>query len=225
MKDYAGVQVKGSKYIVQFRVKNKCVCGGTYNTPEEAHAVYLKMTEDRNKEYIRPVDFIEGEEWREVAGYDGRYWVSNLGRIKNMNQRHTGLESLMPPHRNKDGYYTIHLRPKNHKLAVLIWVTFNGEYDRKKNQVNHKDLDKSNNRLDNLECIYVRENQCHSQQKIHNKTMMGCYFDNNKRKWIALISEGGKQRYLGAFSTQEEGHDRYLQEVEKIGETNKYSFK
>ena len=197
----------------------------SYDTPEEAHAVYLKMTEERNKEYITPVDFIEGEIWKEVVGYDGRYWVSNFGRVKNLDHMHTGLESLMALQRNKNGYITVHLRPKLMKVHILVWVAFKGDYDRKTTQLNHIDLDKDNNRLDNLENIFVRENQSHSQQKIHNKTMMGCYLHKSKGKWTAQISIHGKQTYLGDYATQEEAHTRYLQEVERIGETNKYSYK
>ncbi len=224
MQGFKGVCQRGKKFMVQFHLDGKTVSKGVYETPEEAHAVYLALTIDRNKERLTPVDFIEGEIWK-IFPKDNRYSISSFGRIKCNDFRHTGIESLLKLKKEKSGgYYSVHIRPRIYKVHRLVWDIFMGEYDTRKKQVNHIDGDKSNNRLDNLELVYIRENQSHSQQKIHSKTKTGCYFQGHINKWVAQISYNGKQRYLGSFLTQDEAHQRYLQEVASIGETNKYSY-
>lgn len=215
------------QYRVSFTLNGKRVDGGSYDDPEMAHQVYLQMTAERNKTTLISIEPIEGEEWKPIEGYgfNGRYWVSNKGRVKNMDYRHTGQESLMTATKQvSGGYYKVHLRPRLLPVHKLVWMAFKGEIPENK-EINHKDFDKSHNWFENLEVVFTRENQSHSQQKIHNKTMMGCFARKDKGTWIAQISDHGKQRYLGDFKTQEEAHDRYLQEVSAIGETNKYSYK
>lgn len=211
------------QYRVSFTLNGKRVDGGAYDDPEHAHRVYLELTRERNKTTLIPIIPIDGEEWRDIKGHEGRYLVSNYGRVKNTDYRHTGQESLMTLQVTKWGYCHVHLRPQTGIVHRLVWEAFMGKIPDIM-EINHKDGNKQNNRLDNLEVVYVRENQSHSQQKIKNKTTIGCWQRKNGGSWVAQISINGKQKYLGDFATQEEAHQRYLQEVERIGETNKYSF-
>jgi hypothetical protein len=228
MKDgtFKGVHwnVEQKKYRVSFTLNGKRVDGGAYDDAELAHKAYLELTRERNKTTLIPILTIEGEEWRDIKGHEGRYLVSNCGRVKNTDYRHTGQESLMTIQITNFGYCHVHLRPKTGRVHRLVWEAFIGKIPTGM-EINHKDGNKQNNHIDNLEVVYTRENQSHSQQKIYNKTMTGCYPRKNKETWIAQISVNGKQKYLGDFKTQDEAHQRYLDEVCAIGETNKYSFK
>jgi hypothetical protein len=58
----------------------------------------------------------------------------------------------------KDGIYA---RRSVHRL---VWEAFNGEIPGRL-EVNHKDLDRANNRLDNLELLTHRENVIHAHAK------------------------------------------------------------
>ena len=85
------------------------------------------------------------EQWR-TAVYDGEiyeefYKVSNLGRIKNINYRNTGIERLMNPVERKDGYLQVDLsKNKETKTCLvhrLVAFTFL-ENPENKPYINHK---------------------------------------------------------------------------------------
>ena len=49
------------------------------------------------------------EEWRDIAGYEGLYKVSNLGRVKSMNYMRTGREKILKARKDSYGYLQAHL--------------------------------------------------------------------------------------------------------------------
>ena len=112
----------------------------------------------------------EKEEWRDVKGYEGRYQVSNQGRVMSLDYLHTGKHVVLKPKPYRGGYLQVCLM-KNHKanyrnIHRLVYDAFIGidkPYIRggdgnKIWVINHKDEDKTNNRLENLELITQKEN-------------------------------------------------------------------
>lgn len=103
------------------------------------------------------------EKWKLVIGFEGSYEVSNLGRIKSL-QRWTVGEHIVPI-RLWRGYCMVQLWKNNknyvrrvHRLVALSFIP-NLE---NKPQVNHKDGNKLNNTLPNLEWMTSSENHQHA---------------------------------------------------------------
>lgn len=98
------------------------------------------------------------EIWEDIPGYQGLYFASNLGRIKNR-------KIVMRSNKNNSGYQMIHLskdkNPKAYTVHRLIAMTFIPNPDHKP-QVDHIDCDKSNNRVENLRWASQKENMRHA---------------------------------------------------------------
>ena len=94
------------------------------------------------------------EEWRDIEGYQN-YMISNMGRVKSLNYKHTGIEKILKPSVDKRGYLVICLyknsvKKRNFKIHRLVAKAFIPNPNNLP-QVNHKDENKQNNCLKNLE--------------------------------------------------------------------------
>lgn len=95
------------------------------------------------------------EVWLSVRGYATKYTVSNQGRVWSLKNK-----KFLSPTSNGKGYLSAQLgrstRRYVHRLVAEAFL------DMKPSQeVNHKDLDKGNNCLENLEIVTRQENQRH----------------------------------------------------------------
>lgn len=93
-----------------------------------------------------------GEEWREIKGFPG-YMVSDRGQVASFKRKEC---ILLSPGLDRCGYlgYGLHNSSGQHtvKVHVVVMRTFAGECPKGK-EVNHKDGDKTNNKLSNLEYV------------------------------------------------------------------------
>jgi len=100
------------------------------------------------------------EIWKDVPGYEGHYQVSNLGRVKSLKW---SKERILKPRLDRVGYYHVGLceggERKSNLVHRLVMLAFVGESDL---QVNHKNGEKSDNRLENLEYCTSSENTQHA---------------------------------------------------------------
>lgn len=96
------------------------------------------------------------EQWLPIVGYD-KYEVSNKGQVRN---KKTG-RILKQAYQNS-GYTIVALRrdgkTKTYSIHRLVMETFEPRPDADHLDVNHKDWDKTNNNLDNLEWVTRKVN-------------------------------------------------------------------
>ena len=107
------------------------------------------------------------EIWKDIKEYEGLYQVSNLGRVKSFPRNGTQVNAIkiLTLKLHHTGYYRVTLSKNNKRIDKLVHrlvaETFIPNPNRKP-QVNHKDGDKLNNRVDNLEWNTCLENVQHS---------------------------------------------------------------
>lgn len=95
------------------------------------------------------------EEWKWIKGYDGLYQVSNLGRIKSFHRNKAGR--IISTKNNTGWYVSFRARDKNRNVTtirvhVAVAKAFIGDVP-KGFHVHHKDENKQNNAVDNLEIM------------------------------------------------------------------------
>ncbi len=104
------------------------------------------------------VDADSGEVWRPVVGHEGRYEVSNHGRVRGPRG------SVLLPRRNTRGYAIVSLSTpqgtKTKPIHVLVMAAFVGPRPDGWH-INHLDGWRMNARLDNLEYCSPEENARH----------------------------------------------------------------
>lgn len=113
------------------------------------------------------------EIWKPIAGFSGLYEVSSLGNVRS-NDREVGHRwggkaikrgKLLKPRKDKDGYLFVTLCAggisNGAKVHRLVAEHFLPPSDL--NEVNHKDFNKANNAVENLEWSTRKANQVHAR--------------------------------------------------------------
>lgn len=91
------------------------------------------------------------EQWRNVPRYEGRYQVSSFGAV-----RRVGGKMLKPSYYR--GYARVSLGNKQRTVHRIVAEAFIGPL-LPGIKVNHKDGNKGNNRIENLEYMTRREEE------------------------------------------------------------------
>lgn len=154
----------------------------------------------------------ELESWLDVAGYEGLYQVSNLGRVKSLGRKvvvrqkrykqprtmHWKSRILKPainkPTNHKGSYVKIVLRKdgisRTKEIHRLVAAAFIPNPDNKP-VVNHIDFDGTNNHFSNLEWCTVAENNRHSNQ--HGRIGGNRKLTKNKVRIVRVMTAAGFQ--------------------------------
>lgn len=114
------------------------------------------------------------EIWKDIKGYEGLYQVSNLGRVKACEKRwvshHNSIlyhtERILKPLDNH-GYLRVSLCKNNHYKKYPIHRLVADAFipnPLNKPFINHKNFDRTNNRVENLEWVNHKENMEYSSK-------------------------------------------------------------
>lgn len=130
------------------------------------------------------------EEWKDIKGYEGKYMVSNLGRVKSLKDSHgNDRDKILKLIKHKSGYLQVVLSLnskckifKVHRLVAKSYIPNPNNLP----VINHKDENKLNNSAQNLEWCSAKYNTRYSQAK-----KVGCYKNGNLIKvYNAIIDVG-----------------------------------
>lgn len=148
------------------------------------------------------------ERWRDIRGYEGIYQISDKGNVKSFPRKvwnYTKPGRMLKMHRKPTGYLYLSLTDANrctakhvyvHRLVAEAFVDNPYGYT----QVNHKDLNKSNNDYTNLEWVTSQMNIVHFRQSKLAKKYDGTKAATLRNKSLNYILEN-KERVIAAYDS------------------------
>ena len=166
------------------------------------------------------------EIWRPVVGYEGLYEVSSYGRVKSVDRYvKTCYEAyklqkgkILSLVKDKDGYLRVFLfcngkghRKFAHRLVAQAFIQNPNNFP----IINHKDEDKTNNSVDNLEWCDSKYNNTYGtrKDKVRESKLKSGY-------WTGLSRKEYRKKYYqeNKDKKREYQHQYYQENKEKIRE-------
>jgi len=137
------------------------------------------------------------EIWKDIKGYEGIYKISNYGNVKSLNFNRTNKEKLLKNRIVNEGYVQVVLYKNSKRKAYYVHCLVANHFIENPNnlpEVNHKDGNKQNNNVDNLEWVTSKENSIHEiknnlkviQHRINNPMSKKIIQKNTKHEIIKI---------------------------------------
>lgn len=137
---------------------------------------------------------ITAETLRDLLDYD-----PETGEFRWRNCTRPHLNGKIAGTLNSDGYRVIRFAGQLHYGHRLAWLHQTGEWPEA--EVDHRDLNKSNNRWNNLRQATHEENTSNGGLRNNNSSgHKGVYFNKRQQQWHASITVSGKSMHLGYFN-------------------------
>lgn len=136
------------------------------------------------------------EVWKDIKGFERLYQISNYGNIKSLNYKRTGKEQVLKQNINGRGYCYVNISINNkykniliHRAVAKTFIPTNNE----KLDINHKDGNKQNNRVENLEWCTRSQNIQHAYNNGFKKGSKGMTYKKRCELAIEYIEENEKE--------------------------------
>lgn len=149
------------------------------------------------------------EELRRILAYDpetGRLsW-----RVKVANRVRVGDFADTAP---EGQYRNVTIKERSYRAHRLIWKLVTGEDPL--GEVDHRDLNRSNNRWRNLRSASHSDNGCNKGLYRNNSVGLTGVYPHGSR-FYAQIKRHGRKIHLGSFTTPEAAHAAYLAAAQSL---------
>jgi len=159
------------------------------------------------------------EIWKDVKGYEGRYFISNTGKLKSIINN---KEKLLNGCIGTQGYlqyvlnWKLKKKTKIYKAHQLVAQAFLGhKICGFKLVIDHINDIKTDNRVENLQIVTQRFNSFKTQGN-YSSQYKGVQWNKQRKIWMALIRINGKLKHLGNFTIEHEAHLAYQNALNKL---------
>ena len=152
---------------------------------------------------------------REILHYDpdtGFFtWLVDRGTNKTAGKRAGCFDK-------RSGYRRITIEGYLFLEHRLAWLYMIGAWP--ENEIDHRNLNREDNRWENLREATSNENNANLKIKSHNQVgYKGVWRDNKTGRYRAKIEKEGTKHYLGYHDTPEQAHEAYCEKaLELFGE-------
>ena len=129
-------------------------------------------------------------------------WKAQPDKPRKWNTRYAGT----PAGWTSQGYIQVQISAPeraNYYVHVIAWCHYYGYWP--PDQLDHKDRQRSNNRIKNLRMASNSDNSCNKGKQSNNTSgFKGVFFNPLNRNWRVRINRGGKNVFDESFATLEE---------------------
>lgn len=108
------------------------------------------------------------EEWRDIIGYEGKYQVSNTGKVRSLNYNNTKKIKELKQKLNRYGFLEVKLSKNNQTQNLMVGRLVAEAFIPNplfKERVVHLTKDKTDNSVENLAWAYVSEEKHNTYNK------------------------------------------------------------
>ncbi len=113
------------------------------------------------------------------------------------------------------GYRDVTLGGRRYRVHRIGWFLETGTWP--VDEIDHRSLDKSDNRFTNLREATHQENMRNRNAHVNNPTgVKGVYWVEDRGYWRARLRLNGKNINIGCYSTMEEARDAYTKAAEAV---------
>lgn len=156
---------------------------------------------------MKKVKDIDLDRMRELLSYkDGHLFWRISGRSRRMG---VPIGSL-----NSEGYLSVQIDGIKYLSHRIIWVLHKGHIP-KGIRIDHKDRDKSNNRIDNLRMATHSQNCANGKKRGSSGLPKGVYRYLKTNRYVAQIRHNNKLHHLGHFDCSKQAHAAYMAAAKK----------
>jgi hypothetical protein len=153
-----------------------------------------------NEEFIESIR-LDGEEWKDVVGYEGHYMVSSFGRIVSLGRyvrfyAHTKMiePCIKQQHMGKNGYFSVTFKKNGnkkcvsvHRIVAIAFIPNPNNYP----CIDHKNDNQTDNRACNLQwCTHKMNNSKEHHRIAESLSQRGKKLPSIRKPIVQLNTNG-----------------------------------